>query len=323
MLSIENKKAIAFIGDSIIENGVFINYIRKSLKKSNIENYIFNKGYPGFRMDIAHVPLEEDFDLRVPDYAVICFGINDIGIWLYDSYKEENETLIKERNERMKKYEDSLPKLIDKLRKYSVTPIIASPFCVDSDITEREDIDTVTDNKEKADYIGESFYKKETFRRINIGLAKMRDILKNYAEKEKIQFVDFFEYSINNFRTEMFAEDGTHILPEGHKEIAKCFLKEINVEMDNSPLSQEIIQLREEEALERGYFFIKYGFFLEQYMNLTNSEMHTKIDEFVKTKGYADGVSEVRKKGFDLLFCDKEKKFRKGILEKIISINSL
>ena len=81
MLSIENKKAIAFIGDSIIENGVFINYIRKSLKKSNIENYIFNKGYPGFRMDIAHVPLEEDFDLCVPDYAVICFGINDIGIF--------------------------------------------------------------------------------------------------------------------------------------------------------------------------------------------------------------------------------------------------
>ena len=76
MRTFENK-SIFFIGDSITEDGGFIQYLRAHFAATNRNIYLHNKGIPGGRMDMVQYSLDEELSSMRPDYAVVALGVND------------------------------------------------------------------------------------------------------------------------------------------------------------------------------------------------------------------------------------------------------
>ena len=263
MEKIFNNKTICFMGDSITYNGKFIYDLRAYFQGKKDKPLIYNRGASGNRS----IMLKDIFDGEIkgmnPDYVVVNFGVNDVGIWLYDSLKEVTPELLEERKIRNDEYFRGIRESINIIKERGKMPIISSPFPVNELITEQEDIETVGDNKEKKDYLGPSFYKRATFRNINGALKYYADTLKEIAKEEGVLYLPAFEtlYPITLEVEGMFTEDGIHYTKTGADYIAKTILESFGYDIaepifKQTPENDEIARI---ELLERRAGCIRRG----------------------------------------------------------------
>ena len=133
------NKSICFFGDSNTNEGKYISYLREFFSKNQIRVHLFNNGIGGTRIDMLKNIVEEELDMYTPDFAVLSYGTNDLGIWLYgkDRVLDEEDKLEIER--RINLYAESLENMVKLLKSKNIMPIVFSPFCVNENITEREE----------------------------------------------------------------------------------------------------------------------------------------------------------------------------------------
>ena len=261
---VENR-SICLVGDSIVYNGQFVYDMRSFIRKNEKKCFVYNRGIGGNRSIMAEHLLKDDVFSFKPDYAVFIYGANDIGMWLYDSDKEETPALLIKRAERKKAFIDGVKKNVALCLSNGVIPILQSPWAMNENIQERSDIKTLRDNEEKEEYMGPSFYKRATFEKLNCELAKWSRELKEYAESEHILFFDAFSKTHALMRTEtgMYNEDGVHYSEKGQHYLAKIELEFLGyapngVEFEKSKGNDEI---REVEETERDIAFFNWGMF--------------------------------------------------------------
>lgn len=226
-----NKK-IAFLAASITENGRYINDIRSYLLERGENPMLFNRAIGGTRAVMAKSLLDEEIFLLKPDIVFFTYGVNDMGIWLYDSLKEETAELLAKREARDKECFESMRYLIEKMQAKGIRPIIMTPPVVNELLIEKDDIETVTDNKEKEDYIGPSFYKKATFKKINKAIKYYAETYKKFAKEYKIDCVDLTSLTYEGIYANegLMRDDGIHYTEKGHDYMAKGILKFMGAE---------------------------------------------------------------------------------------------
>lgn len=296
------KKTFFFIGDSIFTGGFYLDYLREYFDRNNIAVNLYNKGVPGFRADLFQMLADEDLNNTKCDYGVINYGVNDIGVWLYDERIEVNERLIKKRNERIERYVSAIKNDIDILRRKGIIPILTSPLVVNENLIERISVETIRDNKEKEDEIDDGFYKKETFRRINQGLKVMRDKVELLAQKEGLEFWDLNNDSAKNVAMDSFIDDGIHYTKKGHFIIASSILKNMTGEkLVEYPISDYIEKMREDENIARNYYFVKYNVLFFEFNKILDTDEVYKIacerkdkECFIKTKQYIESINGIQ-----------------------------
>ncbi|MBQ8323055.1 MAG: hypothetical protein IJX91_03730 [Clostridia bacterium] len=221
-------KTLCFIGDSILQHGYYIYNLRSYFQGKKEKCFVYNRGVAGNRAIMAQYILGDEAYWLKPDYAVICFGVNDLGVWLYDSMKPITEEVLFKRKARDDEYIKAHEILLDELSAKGITPIIMSPYAVNEFIVENEEVETVNDNKEKEDEIKPSFYKRKTFQNINEALKGYSERLQKLCEEKGVEFWDIFSSTYEKMLTkpEMFGVDGIHYTEgKGHKEIAKSVLQ--------------------------------------------------------------------------------------------------
>ena len=273
-------RKIFFFGDSITADGRFFNYLRAFCVAKGIDIAFYNKGIAGYRADLLPIVLNEELSGEIPDFAVLSYGVNDLGVWLYDGRKTLTAEIIAERENRIKNYFSATERNVFALRERGITPIVASPFCVNDGIEEKAGIVTAVDNNEK-DVIDNGFYTRKTFRSINEGLNEMRVGLETLAKKLNAEFWDLFAYTNEYACGECFIKDGLHYSQEGNFLIANAvFGCMCGASIERLPTSAGLISLYEKEADERAYFFEKYN---EAYFDtgriLSDWELKSRLHE--------------------------------------------
>ena len=253
-------KTLCLIGDSILEHGFYTYNLRSYFQNAKEKCYVFNRGVAGNRAIMAQYILEDEVFWLNPDYAVICFGANDLGIWLYDSLKPVTEEVLQKRKLRDDEYIKAHEILIDKLSEKGIKPIIMSPYSMNSLLVENDDIETITDNDEKEDEIKPSFYKRKTFENINQAFKGYAQRLKELCERKGVIFWDMFKrtHEIMLVEDGLFFDDGCHYSKEkGHAVLAKIILEFLGCEppvaFDKTPENDKIFEL---EQLERSTGYI-------------------------------------------------------------------
>lgn len=314
-------KSVAFIGDSIIAAGGFINLLREYFLNKGIRIALFNKGVAGNRVDMVKTLISEEFCFYKPDYAAIMFGGNDLGIWLYDGNKPVTEQLLEKRKERVFNYKRGLTETIERLLSFGITPIVTSPLCYNSDIEEKEDVYTIADNSEKEDYIGDNFYTKKTFCNINEGFKVLAQEAKTVALKFGTIYWDLLDDTLKEGAPEMFYEDGMHYNIKGHELLAKIILKNLTGERFIFTEPRESIKkIAEEEQRERAYFFVKYNRMSAYKSILCGDKLVSAVNEVIKNEGYTEGLTETRAKGF-LEYAEDPVENGKKLTEDILNLN--
>ena len=283
-----DNKTICFMGDSITYNGKFIYDLRAYFQGKQDKPLMYNRGASGNRSIMVKDIFVKEIENMNPDYVVVNFGVNDAGIWLYDSLKEVTPELLEERKIRNDEYFRGIRESIEIIKANGIAPIISSPFPVNELIVEKEDVETVGDNKEKKDYIGPSFYKRATFRNIN-------GVLRYYAEQVKIiasemgaMYLPAFEtlYPITLEVDGIFKEDGIHYTQTGADYIAKMLLEFFGYEI-NEPIFKQTAEndeIARIELLERRAGCIRRGYpFHPMYGDFTDEQVFEHARELLKS----------------------------------------
>lgn len=282
-------KTIAVIGSSNIEKGNQFYYIRSYFQQSKEKCYLYNRGTGGNRAVMFPYLFNEEIKELKPDYVAISYGLNDMGIWLYDNLKPVTEELLAKRKARDDEYFDSYKKAVEMVKAYGATPIIMSPTAVNELLIEKENIETLADNDEKEDNLKPSFYTRKTFRNINLAVKEYSIKLKKIAEEMGAEYMPIFEkiYPETLKRDEMFGEDGIHYTPYGYKFIARIMLEyfgceNIPEEFTRTPENDEIERL---EKLERSSGYIRratpYNGYFGQF---TDEEMENNVRKIIRER---------------------------------------
>ena len=306
------NKSICFLGDSITEHGHYLYDIRSYFHNKPEKVFVHNCGTGGNRAIMAQYILDKEIEVYNPDFVVISFGVNDMGVWLYDSNKTVTERLLEKRKARDDEYYLGISTAIDMIKERGITPVIMSPFSVNEFLVEKEGIETLADNNEKEDYIGPSFYKRATFRNINNALENYSKNLKDMAEYAGALYIPLFESSKKYLtpNNDLFNADGVHCSMAGHELIAKTVLNFLGCEVDSSlseksDLNDEIAKWEKIErragSLKRGSFNPMYGKFDEERVISRAKELLKAPEEWRKEVGkyyleYGNKTNELREK---------------------------
>ncbi len=285
MLQDFKNKKIAFIGDSILEHGHYTYYIRSFLHQRKDNVIIYNGGIGGMCASlVTEKCLYADALYYSPDYCMFSYGVNDLGIWFYDSYLEQDEKVAQGINELNEQYFNGVKNIVNMLKAKGVKPILLSPMPVNELLVEKPDIPTLADNKDKGELIKPWFYKRKTFVEINKGLEKYNDFLRELALENDLIFFDVFDKLKKLSFTEqgMFGQDGIHYTEHGAKFIAKCILEcigydEVTIDFGADAENDKIKKI---ENQDRGISFITYARLASpEYDELTQEQKIEKIKE--------------------------------------------
>ncbi len=285
-------KTIAVLGDSITESGKQFYYLRSYFQNSNEKCYFYNRGTCGNRAVMFPYLFDDEIKQLNADYVMISYGVNDLGVWLYDNLKPVTSELLRKRKLRDDEYFESYYKAIQTVKDYGAVPIVLSPFAVDEYIIEKEYIETVCDNDEKEDNLKPSFYTRATFKNINLALQGYANKLKDMAKKLGAEYLPAFEKTHEEMlkQTKMFSDDGVHYNADvGLKFIAKIMLEYLGVEnipedFLPSPENDEIERL---EKLERDAGGILRGTPYNKYFgNFSEEEMIINAKKAIEANGW-------------------------------------
>lgn len=278
------NKRIVFLGDSITEDGGFCYHIRAYLREQGERAVIFNRGVGGTRAVMAKYMLEEEVFPLHPDIVFVSYGVNDIGVWLYDAREPQTSERLLERQRRDEEYLQSMKDLVSMLREKGITPICCTPFAVDERLAEKEEVETIADNKEKAEYIASSFYTRKTFAAINEGLRGYAERIISSCAESCVDVIDLFNFTYRLACTEggIFIDDGTHYTKRGHEFLAKFILKFMGF---SAPIGDfrtypDMDEAKETEKLLRDIMLYRRGTMLPE--QLRPKTTHADVIAFLK-----------------------------------------
>ncbi len=315
MNAFENK-SVYFVSDSNLTKPYYLEYLRADFLRTGKCVYLRNKGIPGARMDMVENCIDEELSVEKPDFVALCFGGNDLGIWLYDCELSVTEEIEKERESRIKNFVCALEKNIEYLRARKIEPIFLTPVCYNENIIERANIQTDKDSKEKA-VIKNSLFTKKTFQNINKKLQFLSDIGKDVAKKYDVIVWDLFSATKVHANEACFEKDGVHYNEKGHYLIAREIYKNMfGTEMGIYPVTKDIKELSQMEAEERAYFFVKYNLVFLSYGYKERDCLCAIVERFIAEKGYTEGLTLARADGF-FRFVQAPNEKQLAIIEKI------
>ncbi len=229
-----NGKNVCFLGDSITEHGFYVYDLRSYFHYKKIKCSVYNCGIGGNRAIMSYDLLDAETANFKPDYIVINYGINDMGIWLYDVKNPETEEIIRQREERDKDFYFGYERTVRAVKDRGIIPIIASTVSVDEKISQDGAVETLGDNAEKAEKLKAEFYLRKNFTLINQKLSEYSQNLKKLAERENVPFMDIqkrtYEDMLN--KSGLYNKDGIHLTETGHAQLAVSFLKEFGYVAD-------------------------------------------------------------------------------------------
>lgn len=285
-------KTVFFVGDSITQHGYYIYDIRSYFKGKKEKCYVFNRGIGGNTSSLAKEILGWELANENPDYVFISFGCNDMGVWLYDARKEETRELLEKRRQRDEAYIKGYEEIVDYVFDMGAKPVVMTPFAMSETFKEKEDIETLADNKEKEEYIDAGFYTHKTFANLNLHLAFYAEKLKELALKKGVQCFDLFSATKEVMwrKEELFNQDGVHYSRKGHSEIAKILLKflgcqDIPETFENSELVEQIYGL---EYVERSIMFLPANRFNPKHGKFTLKQMLEYSNELLSVDSTPD-----------------------------------
>lgn len=297
MNNFENK-TVYFVGDSNITQPFFLEYLRENLLHTKKRTYLYNKGVPGARMDMVKNYIDEEISVLKPDYVVLSFGGNDLGIWLYDAYNAVTDEVLSEREKRIQKYCNALECLIVDLKSKYVVPILMTPLCYNEDIVERQDVKTERDNKEKC-AIKNTLFTKASFKNINIGQKIICEKGKSIADKYRVQVWDAYSFTKEKVDGSCFYGDGVHYNEKGHRIIAELIYENMFGEkLLDYTIEKCVRNISDIEADERAYYFVKYNLIFFAYGTKQGKDLADALNGFIKEKGYVEGLTKERAEGF-------------------------
>ena len=288
MEKIFNNKTICFVGDSITYNGKFIYDIRSYFQGKKDKPLVYNRGVAGNKSIMVKAIFEGEIKDMNPDYVVVNFGVNDAGIWFYDNLKEVTPEILEIRKIRNAEYFRGIRESIEIIKERGITPILSSPFPVNEMIIEKENVETVGDNKEKEDYIGPSFYTRATFRNINGVLRYYAEELKIIASEMGAMYLPMFEtlYPITLEVEGMFTDDGIHYTQTGADYIAKTILESFGYDIGDPIFKQtaENDEIARIELLERRAGCIRRGHpYHPMFGDFTDEQVFEHARELLKS----------------------------------------
>ena len=314
----ENKK-ICLVGASIVYHGHFVYDMRSFIHKNEKKCVIYNRGIGGNRSIMAQYLLEDDVFSMKPDYAVFCYGANDIGMWLYDANKKETPDLLEKRALRKKAFFDGVKKNVELCLNNGVIPVLQSSWAMNELLEERTDIQTLGDNKEKEDYMGPSFYTRATFQKLNKTLAEWSQELKEFAENEHILFFDAFEETRKLMLTVdgLYNADGVHYSKKGHSYLARMMLRFLGYETDSVEFErcQENDELAAVEDAERKVAFFRWGMFNPYVSSATEEEKIAEIKRISEDEMAEEWLVDFAKNYF--IHRENVSKLREEIIQRV------
>ena len=125
-------KRIVVLGDSITQNGRFVRLFQLhcSCRHPDRKIEVFNEGYSGGSAPHGYRRMERDVFSHQPDAVFIAFGINDLGISLYDDSAPDAEILEK-RRQNIARYREYMTKIRDALTERGIFPVFMTPCAFD------------------------------------------------------------------------------------------------------------------------------------------------------------------------------------------------
>ena len=258
-------KRIAFLGASIVQNGTALDRMRLSLLDTPRAPRLYNRGLGGNRAIMVEGLFRDEILSLAPDACFVHYGVNDMGVWLYDAAREVTAAVEAERRERDEAYRCGIRRTVALLLGAGIRPVLCTPIAVDERLCEVGDIFTVADNEEKGKRIRDTLYTRASFSAINRALKGYRDAVFAIAEERGCEVLDLFSVFHGALMREggLYAKDGIHLAERGHTLLAECVLSHIGAPgaTVSIPLPPPLVALREAEQLERQIQYVKWAMF--------------------------------------------------------------
>ena len=260
-IKLGKRDRICFLGDSITAHGIWeaevIEYFLQNYKSKKTE--FFNCGISGSQGRYAELKnrLYCDFLNYFPRYAVILFGANDVGRYLYDPDRE-NPDWIAQRESRPEEYRAALESLVKLCKRRGITPIICTPTPYDE-------------------------YNDPPVRQWNIdeGLKRFADVAADTAKKHGLLLVDMRKTFLDHIKERPVCGDRLHPNEYGYHLMAETFLVAVGakdrIEPDKKCVLSEKNRLRFEiEDILRDIIFVDRDYMGWQYEEKSYSVQHRK-----------------------------------------------
>jgi len=311
-----NKK-IGFFGASITDNGYYLYHIRSHIANSKDKCMVFNHGVGGTRAEMGVYTIKDEIEPCKPDYMFIEFGVNDLGIWLYDSFLIQNEDLELSKQKRNQVYYQNITGIVDYLIEQGIKPILMTPFAVNELLVETDDIETLVDNKEKGEKITPAFYKRSTFTKINQALKGYADFLTELGASKNIPVVDVFSATYKAMREQegLFSKDGIHYTEDGASVISCAILEFLGYDQpyifEKTTTNDEYWEL---EKLERSTQFFPWNFCHPIFGNFTEKDIEEKATQTLNSEKSSE-LNKRRASGY-LNYYKNRHQLRKQLIEK-------
>ena len=282
-------KKVVFLGDSGVYDGRYLHNMRAYMHDKEDRCYLINRGIGGNRADMIDCLIEDEVFSLNPDYCFICFGVNDMGAWLYDSRKEITPEILEEREKRDQSFYEGNRRFIKYCKDHGVKPVLMPAYMCNEDLAEVSGIKTLGDNKEKAQLLDSNFYKRQNLKNINDKLRVYSDFLRELAKQEKVDFIDLFEISYKTIkgRTDVWGPDAVHMTDRGHQWIAKLILEylgyeNVGLEFTHGEGASEVWTT---ERRERNPYFIIYNMFNAVNGTFTEEEKIQECKKLIAQEG--------------------------------------
>lgn len=254
-INLKKQNRICFLGDSITAHGIWISevieYFLQNYKDLEIE--FFNCGISGSQGRLVSIKdrLYCDFLNYFPNYAVIMFGTNDVGPYLYNSKDETQERII-QREKRIYEYKDSMESLIELCIKRNITPIICTPTPYDE------------------------YNDKNNCWNVDVAFERLSNLTKDIAKKYDLMLIDFRNFFLQHIYEHPINDDRVHPNKYGYHLMAEKFLYDIGAKNElelnkECVLSEKNLKRFEIENILRDIIFVERDFMGWQYNENTYS----------------------------------------------------
>lgn len=227
MYRFDENSTVCFFGDSITANGTWIRRIYDHYRKvEKIPCKMYNCGVPGDGATKARFRMEDTVFIHDPTDVVIMFGMNDVGVDLYDGRAVDSTTAL-ERRRRIDSAVDSIREIADKCVKRGIRVIFCTPTLCDE----------------------LAINGTRLIRGASAALREIGDRLRAISSAYGGNVVDFsagFDDMIHKlYKTDhvMIREDRVHPLSEGHEYMAQLFLKAQGFDVTVSDTYDELVKL--------------------------------------------------------------------------------
>ena len=282
-------KVIAVFGASIDEHGYYMDNMRRFISQQDEKCYIVNRSIGGNYAMLACNMIEDEIDTLNPDVVFVHFGTNDLGLFNYNANVPETEEVLARREKSVESYLFYMRKLITALKDRGVEVYVMTPVCTDELIFEKDNIETVKDNVEKAKYLKSDFYCRASFRKVNENFKNViLPELKKLTSELTVGLIDTFSETYKEMLKGegMFNEDGIHYSKKGHDVLARILLEYLGYE--NIPNSFDIKNdtcsvINRLEQIERHIqFFRRWIFYPPEHKPF--ADVNTEEDVKVKLR---------------------------------------